>query len=500
MKSRRQIAAALFLLLVGCATTQQDREDAAREMQDRLVAETRDYFAAHPEPLTFTNALAIARERSLKLTQKELDVQLAKITSAAAFSAFLPNVELAYGRTMFSGKLSGLLPATSFQTPGWNFENAGMIISQPVFTPVAWTLFAETLYGIRIREHIRARAQQLLDVQVAVKFYDAAVAARLVKTRELQVKSGEALTNRVARLAAEGYASPAEKARAETRLASDEYALLQAKNAQEKARQALADILHFWPLAEFEVDGDSLVAALGDCDPARAPDLPELVWQALVSREDLRAADETLALRKAQVIEALAGFLPNVVLGGGGASLSLESVAVRGWAGSLAGVWSVFGGFRTVQEYRAARAMREAEFRLNEDRMLAVVVSVADCWRNLETARAGAAVAAKGAEATTLDHEEAARRFDDGRETMATVLDKATTRDEAEVVLVKARYAEALATIMLKQAIGEKIIESGEDFSAENGDLRKETRSSSQTSANSNDSVLRAKNQNYYDF
>jgi outer membrane protein TolC len=474
MKSRRQIAAALFLLLVGCATTQQDREDAAREMQDRLVAETRDYFAAHPEPLTFTNALAIARERSLKLTQKELDVQLAKITSAAAFSAFLPNVELAYGRTMFSGKLSGLLPATSFQTPGWNFENAGMIISQPVFTPVAWTLFAETLYGIRIREHIRARAQQLLDVQVAVKFYDAAVAARLVKTRELQVKSGEALTNRVARLAAEGYASPAEKARAETRLASDEYALLQAKSAQEKARQALADILHFWPLAEFEVDGDSLVAALGEsgrrrgADPtddgrARSPlraemkDLPELVWQALVSREDLRAADETLALRKAQVIEALAGFLPNVVLGGGGGSLSLESVAVRGWAGSLVGVWSVFGGFRTVQEYRAARAMREAEFRLNEDRMLAVVVSVADCWRNLETVRAGAAVAAKGAEATTLDHEEAARRFDDGRETMATVLDKATTRDEAEVVLVKARYAEALATIMLKQAIGEEV-------------------------------------------
>ena len=461
MKSRRQIAATLFLLLVGCATTQQDREDAARELEDRLVAETRDYFAAHPEPLTFTNALAIARARSLKLTQKELDVQLAKITSAAAFSAFLPNVELAYGRTLMSGKLAtSLLPATSFTTSKWDFENAGMVISQPVFTPVAWTLFAETLYGIRIREHIRTRAQQLLDVQVAVKFYDAAVAARLVKTRELQVKSGEALTNRVARLAAEGYASPAEKARAETRLASDEYALLQAKNAQEKARQALADILHFWPLAEFEVDGDSLVAALGESGRpgTSAPtNLPELVWQALVSREDLRAADETLALRKAQVVEALAGFLPNVVLGGGGASLSLESVAVRGWAGSLAGVWSIFGGFRTVQEYRAARAMREAEFRLNEDRMLAVVVSVADCWRNLETARAGAAVAAKGAEATTLDHEEAARRFDDGRETMATVLDKATTRDEAEVVLVKARYAEALATIMLKQAIGEGI-------------------------------------------
>ena len=438
-----------LLLALGCATTRQDREDAAREMQDRLVRETADYFAANPGPLAFTNALALARERSLKLTERELDVQLAKVTRAAAFSTFLPNVELLYGRAQASGRLSGVLPAT-LRTSGLDFENAGLVISQPVFAPVAWTIFAESLYGVRIREHVRERARQLLDVQVAVRFHDAAVAAWLVRARDAQLKGGVAQANRVARLAAEGLATSAEKARAEARLASDECALLQARHAQEKARQALADILRLWPLAAFAVDGESLCRHV----PALDASLPELVWAALLNREDLRAADETLALRKAQVVEALAGFLPNVVLGGGGASLTLESAAVRGWAGSLAGVWSVFGGFRTVQEYRAARARREAEFRLNEDRMLAVIVSVADCWRNLQAARARAAVAAKGAAAAALDHEEAARRFDDGRETVSGVLDRATTRDEAEVVSVKARYAETLAEIMLRQAVG----------------------------------------------
>ena len=456
------VFATALALASGCATTQKDREDAAREMQDRLVRETADCFAAHPGPLAFSNALSLARARSLKLTEQELDVQLAKVTRAAAFSTFLPNVELLYGRTLMSGRASGDLPA-SLRTSGWDFENAGLVLSQPVFTPVAWTLFAESLYGVRIREHVRARARQLLDVQVAVRFCEAAVAARLVQARALQVRSGEALTNRVTRLAAEGYATSAEKARAEARLAADRYELLQAKNAQEKARQALADILHLWPLADFEVDGESLVGGgtgnweRGTGNGERGTgdgELAELAWQALLNREDLRAADETLALRKAQVVEALAGFLPNVVLGGGGASLTLESAAVRGWAGSLAGVWSVFGGFRTVQEYRAARARREAEFRLNEDRMLAVIVSVADCWRNLQAARARAAVAAKGAAAAALDHEEAARRFDDGRETVSGVLDRATTRDEAEVVSVKARYAETLAEIMLRQAVG----------------------------------------------
>ncbi len=450
-------------LVAGCATTPSDREAAAQELKTRLVRETADYFAAHPEPLAFTNALALARERSLKLTEQELDVQLAKITRATAFSTFLPNVELAYGRTLASGRASGLpLGLGTWRTAGTDVEGLGMLVSQPVFTPVAWTLFAESLYGVRIREHIHARAQQLLDVQVAVRFYEAAVASRLVQARALQVKSGEALTNRVARLAAEGYASPAERARAEARLAADRHALLQAENARVKARQALADILRLWPLAVFEVDGESLVDAMGDNAPVLAADeeaaLAEAVWQALLNRRDLRAADETLALRKAQVVEALAGFLPNVIAGGGGASLSLESVALRGWAGSLTGVWSVFGGFRTVQEYRAARALREAEFRLNEDRMLAVVVSVADAWRTLREAQAIESVAAKAAAAAALDHGEAARRFDDGRETMATVLDKATAQDEAEVALVRARYAKTLAAVMLRQAMGFDIL------------------------------------------
>ncbi len=459
-------------LVAGCATTPADRERAAEEMRTRLVRETADYFAAHPEPLAFTNALALARERSLKLTEQELDVQLAKITRATAFSTFLPTVELAYGRTLASGRVSGLpLGIGTWRTAGTDIEGLGMLVSQPVFTPVAWTLFAESLYGVRIREHIRARAEQLLDVQVAVRFHEAAVASRLVRARELQVRSGEALTNRVARLAAEGYASPAELARAKARLAADRHALLQAENARVRARQALADLLHLWPLADFEVDGESLVEwgmgergewgmesgewGVGNGEWGREGNgVEELVWQALLNRRDLRAADETLALRKAQVIEALAGFLPNIVAGGGGARFSLESAALHGWAGSLTGVWSVFSGFRTVQEYRAARALREAEFRLNEDRMLAVVVSVAEAWRTLQEAEAIEDVAAKAEAAAQLDHDEAARRFDDGRETMAGVLDKATTLDEAQVGLVRARYARTLAVLMLRQAMG----------------------------------------------
>ena len=46
-----------------------------------------------------------------------------------------------------------------------------LVVAQPVFTPVAWVMFAESQYGVRIKDIVRERAKQLLDVQVAALFY-----------------------------------------------------------------------------------------------------------------------------------------------------------------------------------------------------------------------------------------------------------------------------------------------------------------------------------------
>ena len=441
-----------FLAFAGCtAVTQEEREETARTLVDTLKDETEAYFRDNPGPLSLTNALDLAVERTLKLTQRELESHLARVNRDVKFSAFLPNVELMYGRVLGSGVVD--TPLFDVKSSGFSMQNMAMLVTQPVFTPVAWIMFAESSYGVRISDLVRDRARQLLVVQVATCFYKAAVAERTVKTYELQLESGRELTNRVTRLVAEGYALPGDRVRAEARMAADELGLLQARNAWQKARGELADVLKFWPLADFGVDGDSILSL------PRLEDKPveEWVWEGLMNRKDLQAGDETVALRKAQVIEALAGFLPNVVLGGGGANVTLEEISVRGWAGALTGVWSVFEGFRTVQQYRAARAKREAEFKLNEDRKMAVIVSVADCWRNWREAKERVATTEKLREAATLDHREAEKRYDDGQETLSKVLDKLTVRDEAEVKFANAAYAEALSALMLKLAVGGEI-------------------------------------------
>lgn len=445
----KRLVLLLTALMLGCATTPEDRARHAAAFRDDLQAETRAYFATNDAPLTLDRAIALARTRSLKLTQQELEAQLARVDRARTFAAFLPNVAAVYGRGAAHGDVTArpFLQARGGRPFG---DEAALVITQPVFTPVAWTLFAESGYGVRIKDLVRARAQELLDVQVAGCFYRAAVAERMVRTYRLRVEGGAALTNRIARLASEGYALPADRAHAEARLANDELALLEAEHARDGARSDLCEILRFWPLADFRLDGDSLLALpRPDAKP-----LEDYVWDALVTRKDLFAGDETVNLRKAQVIEALAGFLPNVVLGGAGNHLAIEQIALKGWAGGFVGAWSLFAGFRTVQEYRAARTRREAEFRLQEDRMLAVVVSVAEAWRSWRETGDRVRAAHTARAAARLDYEQAERRRQDGEETMSAVLDKLAAQDAAEVQAVSADYASALAAIVLRQAVG----------------------------------------------
>ena len=459
MVGRLVLLALVAGILVGCTNPGVAyREEASHTFKTNLVTETERVLAEAGGVLTLSNALELAHARSLKLVQQDYEAKLARINRATAFSAFLPTVGLSGTGLMAGGHVDDLPYLGDLEKSHLRARSASLVVAQPVFTPVAWVMFAESQYGVRIKDIVRERAGQLLDVQVAALFYQTAVAERRVETAERQLESARALTNRVTRLASEGYATPADTARAKARCVLAETSLDAARNDAAAAREELAGLLHLWPLATFKVSGESLLAL----PPLPEKRVEEWVWDGLVSRKDLAAGDQTLELRKAQVIEALAGFLPNAVLGGGGLSGSIEDVAIRGWAGSLIGTWAIFEGFRTVQQYRAARAARETEFKLQEERMTAVVIAVADSWRQRRLVRQKATAARAWAEAARLDYEAAARRHEDGQETLSTVLDKLAVSEDAETKLAESAYGEAMSDILLRQAVGIDVIKNAE--------------------------------------
>ena len=118
------------------------------------------------------------------------------------------------------------------------------------------------------------------------------------------------------------------------------------------------------------------------------------------------------------------------------------------------GTWAAFEGFRTVQNYRAARARREAEYKMREDRMLAVVTATVESWRNWKRASEALAAAREASEAAELVCRDVEKLFEEGEETMSRLLDRRAERDAAQVRAEKARYAVALAEIALRQAMG----------------------------------------------
>ena len=459
----------LLFVIAGCANPGFDeRRKVAENLVTSLEGETRQLLAGVNGRITLSNAVVLVRSRTLKTVSQDLDAALARVNRATAFSAFLPNVEVAYGRSVFSNFKADYAPY-SFDLGRTFGDSASITLTQPVFTPVAWIMFAESQYGVRINDLVKARASEMLDTATAALYHEAVVSDRLRRTYALQVASDEALTNRLDALVREGYALKSDAARAKARLAISAVSLRAAEDAAATARTRLCETMRLWPLASFEVDGDSLAAVTGwdwtlkgtngapenvSGEVMAALPLEEVVWQALVNRKELYVADQMVELRKAQVLEALAGFLPNVVGAAGGQHLTLDQLTARYWNGALMGTWAAFEGFRSVQSYRAARARREAEFKLREDRMLAVVTATVEAWRNWKRAAEGLAAAEAARDAAELVCKDAERLFDEGGETMSRVLDKRSERDAAQVEAEKARYAVALAEIALRQAMG----------------------------------------------
>ena len=110
-----------------------------------------------------------------------------------------------------------------------------------------------------------------------------------------------------------------------------------------------------------------------------------------------------------------------------------------------------------MNDYRKAKEERKAEYEILENRMMAVVVSVIDAYRNRERAEEGAAVARSAMESAQLDYDSAKDRFDEGRETFSHLMDKITALEKAKVRASSAEYARALTEIVLRNAIGENL-------------------------------------------
>ena len=448
----------LALVLAGCAT---DDVAGRRESRDAVVErrrrETAEFFATNSAPLTLEQAVGLARERTLHLTQASLDASLANIRKGTAFSAFLPRLDAKY---MYAAADKDLVSEPVLLghslTLGASVETAGLTLTQPVFMPNAWLMFFAARHLEQAQKYRLERARQLLDVQVTAQFYETAVADALIRSYESETNSTAALERRIGDLVGEGYATKPDLARVRTKAKNDRYELKKANDRAELARARLADILRFMPgEPALKADGASMMKVL---ENPRRLTLEDAVMESLTNRLDLFAADRVTKVREIEIYRALTEWLPEIAVAGGGNYANQELLATsQFWSGGIVGAMSLFKGFQSVNDYRKAKEERKAEYEIIENRMMAVVVSVIDAYRNRERAEEGAAVARSAMESAQLDYDSAKDRFDEGRETFSHLMDKITALEKAKVRASSAEYARALTEIVLRNAIGENL-------------------------------------------
>lgn len=467
------LAAGVAALLAGCAPGLGERVETAREYAQGKLGETEAFFRTNATPLTLGFCRELAHRRTLKLTQARLDAQLAHFQSMGAFSAFLPQVEATYQRTGTNKTLRTNLRSlgvTAQMQDRWVTE-AALTISQPVFAPNAWLLWLAARRGEALQRLVAERNEQMLDVQVASLFYQAAVADRTILAYEAQAEASAELKRQVAGLAAEGMALRGETARAEAYRQSDLYNAQVARDNARSAKAGLLDLLNFHPLADApDPVGDSLldVRALPwatidaegkpqPCTRAMAMALPpeEWLWSALVARKEMWAGDLAITLRKTEALAALAHFLPTLSVSGGGAYTSNAFLTPhRTLTGGIGGVMSVFDGLRSVSDYLAAKARERAAYDLREDAAATLAVSVWQTWANWRQARERKAVAEAAKEAAEVDYDETYARYQNDQETLSEVLDKFAARERARIDAISSDYADALAEFVFRDTVG----------------------------------------------
>lgn len=469
----------------GCAPGLDERLEAARAYQVGKAEETAAFFEGRTAPLTLPECRAWARERTLKLTQARLDASLARIQGTAAFSAFLPQVEWSYQRSGTDKTLRTNVPALGLSVQmqdKWVTQSA-LTISQPVFAPNAWLLWLAARRGADLQALTAARNEEMLDVQVATLFYQAAVAARTIAAYDAQAEASAELVRQIGALEAEGLALRGEAARARAFHENDRYNARVARDNAFAAKANLLDLLNLHPLSEAAppLDGESLLAVralpwgvMGEDggwaplgrEAALALPLEEWLWTALVARREMWAGDLAIALRKVEALAALAHFLPTLSVTGGRAYAGSDFVTPHSYlTGGIGGVMSVFDGLRSIADYQAARARERAAYALREDAAATLMVSVWQAWTNWRQARELRAVATAVREAAEVDYAETRARYESDQETLSEVLDKFSALEQARIDAVASEYADALAEFVFRDTVGlgwGKVLE-GED-------------------------------------
>lgn len=412
--------------------------------------------------ITYDQAVDIALRQNVQLRQAKnaAAVQSAEVTQAKL--QFLPNLTLStstgqsYGRT-FSESEGAIISQTTGSL------NAGVSSSVVLFDGLRnVSALAAAKANEGASEQELARARQTVVFTVSSNFLAAVSTTEQVKVQEGNLASLEAQAAQIRRFVEAGTRPISDQYQQDATVAAARAALVDARNALEKAKVDLMETLQLDPTSEYE-----FVAPLLESTPATAlPPLDSLVQHALAQRADLDAQESRVDAAKQGVKSAEAGRWPTVSLSAGyntafttAADLSLYDQLNQRRGGALSvGVsiplWD--RGNTSVATQQAKIQEDNARLALLSQRQ-EVALQVRRAWLDVQSAdeRLKAAQAQKAA--ADLAVTASSKRYEVGAATLVELTQARAQQLQATSALVSARYTLAFQQALVTYYTGDMV-------------------------------------------
>jgi outer membrane protein TolC len=249
--------------------------------------------------------------------------------------------------------------------------------------------------------------------------------------------------------------------RAEVAVANERPALINARNSYRIAKNNLANLLGYNLPHDIWEDIPLNLTDGFDTSPYTI-NLPDALQQALTRRTELVALRKNVDLQNLNIVNAKAGYKPNVSLFAGYNWDSSQyhtdlSDQFHGWNAGAQLSWDLFDGALTYGKVKQAKALYAKARTTLEDQQRQIELQVRTAYSDFLQARETLESQQKVQEEAEESLREAKARTEAGTGTQLDVLDAQTSLTQARTTQIQAQHDYATAQARFERAIGAEV-------------------------------------------